>query len=164
LLVVIAWHLLETHRRMAVDRIRRSRLLSGADAGRTRLAVRGIVALTLLFTLVFAIAGVLGRSLSVVIPFDAVMYGPPLLGMAAAVHAYWNQGLLVCVVIAGAPVVSLGGYLVAGGMPILGAIGYPVLLSAVAGAIIGSIGFGIGMFLRRVQMHVWDRSNIGDRL
>lgn len=162
LVLVFAWRYWEPEIEGLFARIVESPLLGGRSRDRSRRgALVAAGAFVVIAPLWFAVT-----SFNVDVGISGVgLFGPApalavLLVGAAAVQAYYNDGLLVSWLVVFAPIAGfgvglLGAGLAAGGLEIVaGAIGYSVILGAGAALVFGTSGFLIGAGGRRLGSRV----------
>lgn len=155
LLVLFAWRYWEAELGGVLARIKRAPLLGGRNPDLSRrvsvAAVGASVALAVPWVAVTS-SGIVIPALGPIDPAPAFIFA---LVVSAAVQAYHNDGLLVSWLLVFAPVAVVGLGVFGIGLAgedvanIAGAIGYPVILGAVAALVLGTGGFVVGAGARR---------------
>lgn len=156
LILLFGWWYWEPEVDGLLARIWNTPLLGGRDRALSRraaiLTVGGSVALAVVW---------LGlRSFEIVIPAVGPIGPAPAFGLAligaAAIQAYYNDGLVISWLIVFVPIAVFGLGIVGIGLAgegldrIAGIIGYPVLIGIVGALVLGTGGFVLGAGLRRV--------------
>lgn len=164
LVVLFAWRFWEPEIDRMFARIKHSPLLGGRNQALSRRVTLG----ALLVSAVLAFPWLVITSTGYVTPFlsptDIVPVFTIALVGAAAIQAYYNDGLLVSWLVVFGPVAvfAIGifgiGPIESELEQIAGTIGYPVIVGTIGAVVLGTLGFVLGAGVRRVHSHVFGSS------
>ncbi|MFB6143274.1 MAG: ArsR/SmtB family transcription factor [Halorientalis sp.] len=161
LVLAFAWRYWEPEIRDLRGRIANTALLGGRDRSLSRRAGRlGAGGFVVAAVGWFAVAAT-GTRVPGLGPVDPALALGLVLVVAAAVQAYYNDGLLVSWFVVFGPVAgfALGlfasGFLAGGAGVLVGAVGYAVVVGTVAALVFGTGGFLVGAGCRRLVARVW---------
>lgn len=160
LIVLFAWRYWEMEYNDILFRIRNTPLLGG----RNPMLSRRVSLVTMGVSVVLAVPWLVITSSGYVIPAlgpigTAPAFTIALVG-AAAIQAYYNDGLLVSWLVVFAPVAVFAlGVFGVGPVPaeleqIAGTIGYPVIIGGVGALVLGTVGFVLGAGARRIHSRI----------